>query len=121
MATSSNFRFVWRGTQIAVQLEAAIEAAMEDTAQTAQERAVELCPVGPDHKDGSTHLYEEISATVERGPSSVTMTLKADKDYAVHVIFGTSRMAAQDFIRPAIDAEAPKLAGRIRARVARIR
>lgn len=118
---STSQQFVWNGTAIAAQLEAAIEAGLEETAVICKAQMIERCPVGADHRDGSTHLYEEIDARVERTGSSATVILEANKDYASFVILGTSRTPAQDFMRPVADAEFPRIGERVKAALGGIR
>lgn len=115
MATASSFRFDWRGQSVAVQLQAAVEEAMEDTAQAAETNARNRARVD------TGEMRDGIHANVERRGSSVTMVLAGDAKHTIYNEFGTSTMSAQPMIRPAIDEEAPKLAGRIRSRVAGIR
>lgn len=115
MATSSSFRFDWRGASIAAQLEAAIEEASEQTAAAMQTTARGLARVD------SGEMRDGLKATVEKRGHAITITLEGTAPHTIFNELGTSRKTAQPMIRPAIDAEAPKLAGRIKAAVARIR
>jgi HK97 gp10 family phage protein len=42
-------------------------------------------------------------------PANLTLDLGAEADYALYVEFGTRRMAAEPFIRPAVDGCEDKL------------
>jgi HK97 gp10 family phage protein len=113
--TSSSFRFQWNGQRIAAALQAAIEDAMQDTADAAVEQARARARVD------TGAMRDSIAAEVSPTPEGVQMTLGIGVDYGVYHELGTSRIQARPMIRPAIDAESPKLAMRIRAKVGSIR
>jgi HK97 gp10 family phage protein len=112
--TSTSVRFAWN-RNLAVQLEAAIEEAMEETGAAMVRRAREVVPVR------TGRLRDSIHAAVEGGSGHRTLVLAADAPYADFIERGTSRHPAKPYIRPAVDAEGPKLGDRIRAHVGRIR
>lgn len=115
MAYASSTRFQWRGTAIAVQLEAAIEEAMAATAAEAEQIAKSLARVD------TGEMRDKLHATVERGNGGVTLTLAGDADHTLANELGTARLPAQPMIRPAIDQAGRRLPERIRARVGSIR
>lgn len=110
-----NFRFTWQGARVQVKIDAAVGNALDQTAAAAKAAAIERAPVGPDHTDGTPHLYETIDADVEVHGGRREIVMSASAPYAAFVELGTSRMAAQPYLRPAIDQEAPRLTERIRA------
>jgi HK97 gp10 family phage protein len=115
MATSTSSQFIWRGTAIVAQLEAAIEAAMEDTAHDAETIAKSLARVD------TGEMREGLHADVTGIPGGLQMTLTGDSDHTIFNELGTSRMSAQPMMRPAIDQAVPRLPGRVRAHVGNIR
>lgn len=110
-------RFVWRGGEVVNALENALQDAMQATAEAAKDRAQQLCPVD------TGLLRSSIFASVDApgGSHRRTLVVGADAPYALYVELGTSRAPAQPFLRPAIDAEAPKLTERLRAATRSIR
>jgi HK97 gp10 family phage protein len=112
-----SFRMTWRGAEVAQALDDAVQTAMQETAEAAKAAAEERCPVD------TGLLKSSIFAQVDAPGASArrTLTVGADAPYAAYVELGTSRMAAQPFIRPAVDAEAPRLTERIRAAIGSIR
>lgn len=115
MAIQSGFRFEWRGHQVAVQLEAAIEAACEETAAAMEAEAKSRARVD------TGEMRDSITGTVETVPSGRQILLAIGADHGIFHELGTSRIPAQPMIRPAIDVEGPKLGQRIRAHTGRIR
>jgi HK97 gp10 family phage protein len=107
------FRFDWRGAAITAKITEAVLQAMDETADAAKSAAQERCPVD------TGRLRDSIDAIVDQsgGSQRRRLTLFAAAPYALYVELGTSRMAAQPFLRPAMDAEAPKLTQRIRAAI----
>lgn len=117
-ATSrGSFRFEWRGAQVQSALDQAMQDAMDATAEAAKEAARERCPVDTGLLKSS--IYAQVDA--RGGTARRTLTVGADAPYAVYVELGTDRAPAQPFLRPAIDAEAPKLTERLRAAARSIR
>jgi HK97 gp10 family phage protein len=113
---SSGFRFQWNGTSIATQLEAAIEDAMDETADAAKRVAQEHARVD------TGEMRDSIEAEVSRvGASAVELTLSVGTDHGLFNELGTSQLPAQPMIRPAIDQEGPRLPDRIRTKTAAIR
>jgi HK97 gp10 family phage protein len=115
MATGTSFTFTWHGTNIAAQLEAAIEAGMEETAQAAEGRAKELARVD------TGEMRDSIEAVVEHVGNGRRIVLSVGTDHGLFNEIGTSRMPAQPMIRPAADAEFPKLPARVRANLGSLR
>jgi len=48
------------------------------------------------------------SINTETSDGGLTATVQPGTDYAAYVEYGTRKMAAEPFVRPAFDAEAPK-------------
>ena len=69
---------------------------LDNIGATIAEEARRLCPVD------TGQLKASIGYIVR--PSDMTVQVYADKSYAIFVEYGTSRMAAQPFLRPAIAA-----------------
>lgn len=114
---AGNLRFTWYGAKVVRQIDAALGAAMDQTAVAAKTAAIERCPVGDGKHDGK-HLYETIDAQVDTTAGGRRrLVLSADKPYAGFVELGTSRAEAQPFLRPAMDQEAPKLTQRLKAAI----
>lgn len=107
---SSNFRMTWYGARIASQIDAAVQQAMDETAAAAKANAQGRARVDTGAMRDS--IEAEVSTT---GGGRRRMVLSIGVDYGIFHELGTSRISAQPMIRPAIDAEAPKLTQRIRA------
>ncbi len=75
----------------------------------------EVDPVGQDMADLARQLvpvrtgFLQSTIMFEVNPADFTFTFGAAADYALFVEFGTRKMQAQPFIRPAMDANEPKL------------
>lgn len=110
-------RFEWRGATVVNALEQAMQDAMDATAQAAADAARERCPVDTGLLPDS--IYAQVDA--RGGSARRTLTVGADAPYAQWVELGTSRAPAQPFLRPAVDAEAPRLTERLRAAMGRAR
>ncbi len=106
-------RFTWRGAEVINALDDAIQAAMQATAEAAKAEAQSLAPVRTGLLRSS--IYADVNAP--GGSARRTLVLGADAPYALYVELGTSRQAAQPFLRPAIDKIAPKLTENLRAAV----
>lgn len=105
-----DFRMTWRGAQVAAQIDAALQAAMDETAQAARTNAQGRARVD------TGAMRDSIDATVTGGGGRKrTLTLSIGVPYGIFHEIGTSRISAQPMIRPAIDEEAPRLTQRIRA------
>lgn len=107
------FRLTWRGAEIKGQITDAVLQAMDETAEAAKAEAKAIVPVD------TGRLRESIDAIVEQRGSGDrrTLMLFAAAPYALFVELGTVHMPARPYLRPAIDAEAPKLTARIRAAI----
>jgi HK97 gp10 family phage protein len=110
-------RFTWRGAEVANALDQAMQDAMQATAIEAKAEAQALCPVDTGLLRSS--IFADVDAT--GGSHRRRLVLGADAPYAAYVILGTSRQAAQDFIRPVIDRIAPQLTARLREAVRSVR
>lgn len=106
-------RYTWRGAAIAQALDDAMQQAMQQTAIEAKAEAQAICPVDTGLLRSS--IFADVDA--RGGSGRRTLVLGADAPYALYVLLGTSRMPAQDFIRPVMDKIAPKLTERLRAAV----
>lgn len=110
-------RFEWRGAQVANALEQAMQDAMDATAEAVRTAAQAQCPVDTGLLRSS--VYADVDA--KGGSARRTLTVGADAPYAAFVELGTSRTPAQPFLRPAVDAEAPRLTERLRAAMGQVR
>lgn len=112
-----NLRFTWRGAAILQQIDAAVQAAMDETAAAAKAHARSLARVD------TGEMRDGIDATVESrgGSGRRTLVLAGSAPHTLFNELGTSRMSAQPMLRPAMDAEAPKLTQRLRAAVGKVR
>jgi len=73
--------------------------ALKEVAPLIVQQAIANCHVGPDHKDGTPHLYETIGwAETPNG-----IEIFATAPYAHFVEEGTSKQAAQYYMKRAID------------------
>jgi len=82
------------------QLEKRMLSAVTQAAAQAAAHARSIAPVG-DGKDGG-HLRDCISSRVQAGGGVVQGEVAADNPHALYVEMGTSRMAAQPYLRPAL-------------------
>jgi HK97 gp10 family phage protein len=112
--TETSFGFQWN-TNLVPQLEAAIEQGMEETADASKEHAKSLARV--DKGD----MRDSIDAVVERTSNGFTLVLSVGTDHGLFNEVGTSKLPAQPMIRPAADAEFPKLPDRVRGALGDIR
>lgn len=107
---SGDVSFIWKGDEIAAQIQAAIESAMDETGVVAVGVAKSLARVD------TGEMRDSIAYTVERTqPAQLTLTLSVGTDHGLFNELGTSKMSAQPMIRPAADQEFPKLPQRINA------
>lgn len=104
-------RFTWRGAAVLNALDDALQQAMDETAQAAKAAAQAICPVDTGLLQSS--IYADVDA--RGGSARRTLVVGADAPYAAYV------EAEQPFLRPAMDAEAPRLTERLRAAAAGIR
>jgi len=83
-----------------------------------KEVETELEPVGADMKDIAQSLVRVrtgyLQSTIYYRVGGMVLEFGATADYALYNEFGTSRMAPQPFIRPALDANQQKLLDAIR-------
>lgn len=86
-----------------------MQQAMDETRDEAVAVAKARCPVD------TGALQRSIHGDVTVAGGKRTLVLAADESYALYVELGTSRAPAQPFLRPAVDAAAPKLTQRLRA------
>jgi len=79
---------------------------------------VELDPVGADMKDIARSLVRVrtgfLQSTIYYMAKGMLLEFGATADYASYNEFGTSRMSAQPFMRPALDASEQRLLDAIR-------
>lgn len=90
-------------------MESEIGGMLQDEAENLRDEIVSRAPVRSGELAGSVQV-------VETGPHSFIVEI--DAPHALHVEYGTSKMEAQPFIRPAIDATRPSVLGRFEAWVA---
>ena len=121
----------------AAKIEAAAQLGLNAVAQQARDAAVVSIMKGP--KTGVVYkLYDPkrihqasapgqapaqdqggLSGSIKAsaGPAKLTATLVADAPYAVHLEYGTRKMAPRPFMRPAVDKVLPKAEKIVRAYV----
>lgn len=75
----------------------AARATVRDTTKTVESAAKSLVPVDTGSLQGS------INSSVSGGGNSTTGTVEAGENYGQFVEFGTSRMAPQPFMTPALE------------------
>ena len=98
----------WRGPELAQAAAEAAERAVAETLERAAETAAGNAPVR------TGELRESIGSTpVRRSGSRTSGGLGAGARYGRFVERGTRYMSAQPFLRPAADAEFPRLAERV--------
>lgn len=85
----------------------AVTATVESAADDARAR----CPVR------TGELRDSIDGEVQSAGSVITAVLGASADHALPVEFGTERMSAQPFIRPAAERMPEELARQLKARM----
>jgi HK97 gp10 family phage protein len=84
-----------------------VEAAEREAAETAasmETLAKELVPVDTGR----------LQSTIKGVAQGLEVTLSADTEYASYVEYGTRKMRAQPYLRPAMDAYAPSILSRIK-------
>ncbi len=81
----------------------AVRQSVEEACRMIQERAQALCPVD------TGALRASITVEVEDLPKTVRGNVGPHEDYAAHVEFGTGKMKAQPYMRPAFDEVRPKV------------
>ena len=81
--------------QLTLRMHAAVQSAAMQTA----ERARSMAPVGDGRNGG--HLQDSISHRVQSQGALVAGDVLSDNPHALYVELGTSRMAAQPYLRPA--------------------
>jgi len=84
--------------------------ALKAGAKLIVDEAKALCPVDP-HSEHKMHLRDAITSRVARGAlddeRSVLIGVERPESRRFHLVeFGTSKMAAEPFMRPAIDSQA---------------
>lgn len=104
-----NLRFTWRGAQVRAQIDAAVQRAMDETAQAAEAMAKRLARVD------TGEMRDGIEAAVTLRGGRRVLVLSGSAPHTLFNELGTSRMSAQPMLRPAMDAEAPRLSQRLRA------
>ena len=89
------FKVTWESnlTEFKHEIEDGVNRAMEAIGKDVMERAKEYCPVD------TGRLRDSI--TYETGDMSVAVG--SDVEYAAYVELGTSKMAAQPYLRPALE------------------
>lgn len=104
-------RMLWLGRSVERQVVEAAKVGLEQTAAACHYRAAQRAPVRTGALRNSVFHREP---RIE-GPGIVSVEWGASATYTAYVELGTSRTKAQPFIRPAMDEEYPRLAGRIKA------
>lgn len=82
------------------QLRLRMVSAVKSSTHHAFNHARQIVPIG-DGRDGG-HLRDCITASVLEEKARVTGIIAARNPHALHVEMGTSRMAAQPYLRPAL-------------------
>jgi len=88
-----------------------LDAAVDSGAKLVWDTATTLCPVRTGRLKNSIHILKQ---------KELERIIRADTEYAIFVEFGTSRMAAQPFIRPALEARRAEIVALIHGAVGRI-
>lgn len=83
----------WYGKEVLSNMELATKAGLTAAAMVVQGQAVLLCPVD------TGRLRQSINYRV----SNTEAAIGTNVEYAPYVEFGTKRMKAQPFLRPALD------------------
>lgn len=85
------------------------------TAEFMRDRAIRYCPVSDISEPGYTHLYETIRVVGvnQYAADVVAGDTRLDVDYAPYPEFGTYKMAARPYMRPAATDAARELDRRI--------
>lgn len=87
------------------EIKATASRELRTTAHDIENRAKQIVPVD------TTFLQKSIGVTAGNG--GLTAVIGPYANYAAYVEYGTSKMKAQPYMRPAFDAEAPKLGDRL--------
>lgn len=95
-----------------VRWEAGIESALANAGEAAARQARQLVPLG-DGRDGG-HLRDCISVQTGFSNAQGYAQVTARNPHAAAVEMGTSRMRAQPYLRPALQAQAQPLLDRLR-------
>ncbi len=103
------FRLTWNGATVFQQIDEATQRAFAETKDAAVEYAKRIAPV----RTGA--LRDSIDGESGVEGTKRFLRLFATVRYAIFPELGTVHMAAQPYLRPAIDAEAPRLTERLRA------
>ena len=91
-----------------------LSAAVQDAAQHTAALARSLAPVG-DGSDGG-HLRDCISTGFQAGDRRAQSHVTADNPHAAYVEMGTSRAAAQPYLRPALHLCKPRFLSSLKKR-----
>ena len=104
----------WHGEAIKRRAEAAAKAGIDETLAACVARAQASAPVDTGFLRASAFVRQAVLTA-----SGMLGHWGFSAAYAAYVEFGTVRMGAQPYIRPAMDIEYPKLARRIKAHFSR--
>lgn len=104
-----NFRFSWRGAVVTNGLDQAVQDACQDTADAMKEHAQAIVHVI------TGRLRDSITGTADIRSGRRVAVLEAAAPYALMEELGTRTRAGHPYLRPAIDAEAPRFTERLRA------
>jgi len=88
-----------------------LDAAVDSAAKLVWDTAISLVPVRTGRLKNSIHILKE---------KELERIIRADTEYAAFVEFGTSRMAARPFMRPALEARRAEIMALIHGAVGRI-
>lgn len=106
---SATVKLLWRGNQIKEATAQAVVDAMDTTLLAAVEHAQRNAP----RRTGQLANSLTMEGTKRSGSGYEGSFGSYTVNYAVYVELGTRFMGAQPYLRPAADAEFPKLPGRI--------
>lgn len=89
--------------RVSARLKGALQQVIYETAEDMAKLAIGFCPVSAIDEPGYTHLFETIRV---RGVNQYAADVLAgdntrDVEYAAYVEFGTHKMSAQPYMRPA--------------------
>jgi hypothetical protein len=99
----------WQGDAIKAKMAVAVRVGMNETLAKAVNHAKGSVPVDTSVLQGSLRMEPAGGSPLKGSFGSY------DVNYAIYVEMGTSRMGAQPYIRPAVDAEFPQIGKRIKA------
>ncbi len=92
--------------RVQTRLTGALKEVVYETADETAKIAISLCPVSDIDEPGYTHLFQTIRVrgVNQYAADVVAGDVSRDVEYAPYVEFGTYKMSAQPYMRPAANA-----------------